>query len=187
MTRFEGGGLVSGLLGAADGTLFATFIQAGAAQLRTDGTVIARTNDTHLDLHASMRLASTPNGETWMGGWRLGLLTRSGSTLQLANYAQRTTPSGNFLAIKYEEHTRKLWACYNGGLVLRDEQGKWREFTSADGLKVNDCWSLAALPSGDVWYAYRNVKAIALIRPAPDGHIKVQDLVPHPAYLNLVV
>jgi hypothetical protein len=29
-------------------------------------------------------------------------------------------------------------------------------FTTKNGLLVNPCWSLAALPNGDVWYGYYN-------------------------------
>ena len=38
---------------------------------------------------------------------------------------------------------------------------------------MNACWSLAALPNGDVWYGYYNTPAFALIHPTPDGSFAV--------------
>jgi hypothetical protein len=83
-------------------------------------------------------------------------------------------PMGNVLAVQYEAQTRKLWACYNGGLAVRSEDGSWREFHVKDGLLVDPCWSLAALPNGDVWYGYYNTPAFALLHPDPDGGLSVR-------------
>ncbi len=172
IARFKDGGLVSGLLDAGDGTLIAAFIDGGAFQLRRDGRIIARTEKDKPIV--SMRLARTTAGEIWLGGRLLGQLTRAGPVLQFAEHPLQTKPAGNVLAIRYEDHTRRLWACYNGGLLLRDDRGAWREFTIADGLQTNGCWSLAPLPNGDLWYAYRNLAAFALIRLQADGHIAVR-------------
>ena len=121
-----------------------------------------------------MRLAKTTGGEVWLGGVTLAQLRRHGSVLTLDPHPLAASTSGNLLSLKYEEHTRKLWACYNGGLVLRDENGVWKEFTTRDGLLTNPCWSLAPLPNGDLWYAYYNLPALALIRPSRDGHLKIR-------------
>jgi tRNA A-37 threonylcarbamoyl transferase component Bud32 len=171
VASFEQRGFVSGLLGAEEGTLLASLSGGRAVQLSTQGRVVARTGKDH---PASMRLARTPDGEIWLGDGGLGRVTRNGNALKVEDHPLQTRPSGNLLAIKYEEHTRKLWACYNGGLVVRDEQGRWKEFTTRDGLLVNGCWSLAPLPNGDVWYAYFNLSAIARIRPAAGGRITIR-------------
>jgi tRNA A-37 threonylcarbamoyl transferase component Bud32/sugar lactone lactonase YvrE len=165
-------GLVAALLGDSDGTLWAAFQDGGVAQLDAAGRVIARTAQNRL-AH-SMRMARSEEGEVWLGGTSLSRLTRTGNLLQYEDHALETRPSKNVLAIKYEEHTRKLWGCYNGGIVARDEHGAWKEFTTRDGLLINGCWSLAPLPNGDVWYAYFNLPAIARIRPAPGGGITVR-------------
>jgi tRNA A-37 threonylcarbamoyl transferase component Bud32 len=93
--------------------------------------------------------------------------------LKVENHHLETQPSGNVLGVQYEEHTGKLWACYNGGLTVRSEDGSWREITTKDGLLVNPCWSLAALPNGDVWYGYYNTPAFALVHPTADGRFTV--------------
>ena len=59
-------------------------------------------------------------------------------------------------------------------LAVRTEDGQWREFNTKDGLLYDPCWSLAALPNGDVWYGYFNAPAFALLRPRPDGQITVR-------------
>ncbi len=164
---------MSGLLNAGDGTLLASFIAGGAVQLRPDGRILTRTRKEDPKT-GSMRLARTPDGEIWLGGTSLGRLTRSGTLLKLEDHPLQTTPAGNVLAIKYENHTRKLWACYNGGLVVRDEHRNWKEFTARDGLLGNGCWSLAPLPNGDVWYAYYGLRALALIRPGAGENIAVR-------------
>lgn len=172
VTAFKESGFVSGLLGAKDGSLFASLSGAGAVQLSTKGGVVAQTEEGHSN--GDMRLARTPDGETWVGDGGIGRLTRKGRILKFEAHPLQTKPSGNVLGFKYEEHTQKLWACYNGGLVVRDEQGDWKEFTTRDGLLINGCWSLAPLPNGDVWYAYRGLNAIARIRPTADGRITVR-------------
>ena len=173
VARFEGLGLVSGLLGAEDGVLLASFMSGGAILLGANGRMLARTEKDR-PRSGSMRLARTADGEVWLGGELLGRLTREGSLLQWEEHPLRTQPSRNVLAVKYEEHTRKLWACYNGGLAARDEHGDWKEFTTRDGLLVNGCWSLAPLPDGDVWYAYFQLPALALVRPLGDGRVTVR-------------
>jgi len=174
IAKFGGGGLVSALLGVEDGALFAAFIGGGAAQLSTDGKVLAHTRPDH-PVSGSMRLARARNGEIWLGGQQLGILTRAGAVLKFASHPLQTQPSGNVLGIKYEDHTHRLWACYNGGLVLRDERGDWREFSTRNGLRVNDCWSVAPLPNGDIWYAYRNFPGFSRVRLRIDGNISIRE------------
>jgi len=173
VTRFQNRGSVSGLLAAEGGTLLATLDGGGAIQLSADGAIVARTEKDR-PRGGDMRLTRTPDGQVWMAGSGLGRLTRAGSILKWDGHPLQTQPSANVLAVKYEAHTRKLWACYDGGLVSRDQQGKWREFTTRDGLLANPCWDLAALPDGDVWYAYHALHAITLIRPLASGGITVR-------------
>lgn len=172
IANFQERRLVSGLLGAGNGSVLASFIDGGAVQLAPNGKVLARAEDRHA--LAAMRLTRTAENEVWLGSHWLGRLLRKGSILRWDEHPLNTQPSANVLAVKYEEHTHKLWACYNGGLVMRDEHHAWREFTTRDGLLTNGCWSLAPLPNGDVWYAYYNVRALALIRPTAGGGITVR-------------
>ena len=170
LTSFTQTGQVVNLLAVGDETLIAALNPGGAVQLRLDGTVESSTQKWGYVL----RLAKTPDREIWLGGIALGRLKRSGAQLNVELHHLETQPAGNVLDVQYEEHTRKLWACYNGGLVVRSENESWREITTKDGLLINPCWSLAALPNGDVWYGYYNTPVFALIHPIADGRFTVR-------------
>lgn len=184
--NFDAGGLVSSLLAASDGGLFASFIDAGAGQLRPDGSIAARTLPGRPKC-CSMRLANAADGELWLGGSTLDRVVRSGSTLTLEEHSVATHPSKNFLAIKYDSVNRRLWSCYNGGLVLRDDRG-WREISAPDGLPAGGCWSLVPLPNGDVWYAHFGVRALSRIRFDAAGNPQIRqyrDDIPEPGNASL--
>jgi ligand-binding sensor domain-containing protein len=166
-----GGGPVTSLLGTPGGSLLASAMAGVGIHLTPQGRALARTDSAAV---GGMRLLRTPDGEIWLGGRSLTRLTHKGNTIIGQDHPLRTHPSRNVLAVKYEPRTRKLWACYNGGAVVRDENGNWREITTRDGLLVDDCWSLAPLPNGDVWYSYLGAPAIALIRTNALGKITVR-------------
>ncbi len=172
VASFEKIGQVMNLLPSAEGLLVA-LNAGGAVLMRRDGAVLARAVPPLSDGYG-LRFARAPGQEVWFGGLWLGRLTQQGPRLHFEDHHLDTQPAGNVLDIQYEDHTRKLWACYNGGLTSRSEDGTWREITTKDGLLVNGCWSLAALPNGDVWYGYYNTPAFARIRPTPDGRFVVR-------------
>jgi len=104
----------------------------------------------------------------------------------------RNYDSKRMIALKYEEHSGNLWTCYDGGLVVRNRSGQWKEFTTTDGLLANACWSLAPLPNGDVWDGYFGPPAFALIRSRDDSrlnirHYGVGDGVPGPTSVDFEV
>jgi tRNA A-37 threonylcarbamoyl transferase component Bud32/ligand-binding sensor domain-containing protein len=173
LTSFAKVGEVTGLMSAGDGTILAALNRGGAFELSGDGRILARTADGVKGPYG-LRLAKTPEHETWLGGFGLFRMKREGSTLNLQSQPLQTQPASNVLDIQYEDHTRKLWACYKGGLAVRNEDQSWREITTKDGLLINPCWSLAALPNGDVWYGYYNTHAFALIRPDGKGGFAVK-------------
>lgn len=173
---FGGRGSVSALLDNGNGTFFAGFRDRGALLLAADGKVLASTGNGHPTV--AMRLARTPGGEVWLGGAYLERVFREGSLLKVENHPLQTQPSRNILAIKYQEQTRKLWACYSGGLAVRDEGGVWKEFGNRDGLVSNGCWSIAPLPNGDVWYANFLAPVMSLVRDRADGGISVRQYGP---------
>ncbi len=155
-----------------DNTLVAALNPGFAALVRTDGKILTKALPGDWEGYG-LRLART-HQDVWFGGLALGRLKRVGDGLGIDLHKLETQPSGNVLAVQYEEHTHKLWACYNGGLASRNDDNNWREFTTKDGLLVNPCWSLAALPNGDVWYGYYLTPAFALIRPGVDGRVSVR-------------
>ncbi len=169
-------GQVMNLLPAGDGTLLAALNPGGVVQFRPNGAVEARAVKSPNRGYQSygLRFAKTLTQEIWSGGIALARLTRVGNRLNFDFHHLATQPAGNVLDVEFEKQTRKLWACYNGGLVARSEDGSWREITTRDGLLVNACWSLAALPDGDVWYGYYNTPAFALIHPVAGGRFAVR-------------
>ncbi len=188
VATFDDGTLVAGLIGDAHGGLVAAIKDGGVVQVSASGSVIARTGKNRPG--GAMRLARTPEGDIWLGQTRFGRLIREASALNVEDHPLQTQPSQAVHAIKYVQQTRKLWACYNGGLVERDEHGIWREFTTRDGLLHNGCWSLAPLSNGDVWYSYFEQGVLALIRPLPSGGLNVRnygtsDGIPEPGGITL--
>ena len=177
VASFASVGQVLNLLSLGSGTLLAALSPGGAAMLRNDGTVLSRTAPDYQGGYGA-RLAKTSNGELWLGGHLLGRLRPDGSRLNYENQPLKTLPSRDVYAVQYEENTRKLWACYAGGLAVRSDDGTWSEITTTDGLLVNSCGSLAALPNGDVWVGYATTQAIGLVRPAAQGRYTVTQFHP---------
>ena len=165
-------GQVVNLLPMPDGNLLVALNPGGVVVARPDGTVEASSLLTSGAY--GLRLAATPKGEIWMGGIGLGQVQRDGSRLTFANHYLQTQPAGNVLDVQSESHSEQVWACYNGGLTHRGADGNWREITTKDGLLVDACWSLAALPDGDVWYGYYNTPAFAQLHPVGDGRYAVR-------------
>lgn len=149
IARFDHSGSISGLLGGEGGTLLASLSEGesggGVVQLSGQGRVLTRTEKGRPV--GAMRMSRTPDGEIWVGNGGIGRLTRVGSVLKLEDHQLQIRPSKNVLAIQYERRQRKLWACYSGGLVVRDEHGAWTEF-ARDGLLVDGCGRLRLFPTG---------------------------------------
>ena len=163
-------GQVTNLRTAPDGNILVALNPGGTALIARNGKILARTASRRF----SFRLAVLPDGSTWSGGDDLGQMQRSGSRLNPVNHPLETQPGGNVMGLQYDDRGRRLWACYNGGLVFREDGGAWREITTKDGLLTNGCWGLAALPSGDVLYAYMNAPAIGLVHGDAGGHFSVR-------------
>jgi predicted Ser/Thr protein kinase len=188
VATFKEGSLVAGLLNAEHGGLIAAIKDGGVVQLSATGQLVARTEKERPS--GGMRLARTPDGAIWVGQKQFGRLTPNGNILKFEDHPLQTQPSRTVLAIKYEQRTRKLWACYNGGLVVRDEQGTWKEFTTRDGLLGNGCWTLEPLSNGDLWYSYFGAVGLALVRTLPSGGLSVRQYgletgIPEPGGITL--
>jgi tRNA A-37 threonylcarbamoyl transferase component Bud32 len=164
-------GAVSSILAIKGRKILATLQNEGSALLDANGKVLATTK---IRSGGDFRLETEPDGTLWIGSHTLGRVTLSGSHLEVKEHPMQDPQARGVQDIKFEPVTRKLWSCYGGGLVVRDEQQHWREFTTRDGLLINPCWSIAPLPNGDVWYGYFTLGAFALIRPDGRGGITVR-------------
>jgi tRNA A-37 threonylcarbamoyl transferase component Bud32 len=161
LKSFVSPGIVMSLVPAGGGTLMAALNPGGVSQLRADGVILGRNKK----IQNGLKLAQDGDGALWIGCEGLERIWPGGSVLKSKGQPLEIKPSSNMLDIQYEPKTQKLWGCYSGGLIVREPGDHWREFHKKDGLQTNPCWSLAALPNGDVWYGYFNVGAFALLRP----------------------
>ena len=66
----------------------------------------------------------------------------------------RSTNSGAAL-LRAAGDARRRYLGGHGGRVVADSGGKWRQFTTADGLRSKSVVSLAADQSGALWIGYR--------------------------------
>ncbi|HZQ52573.1 MAG TPA: protein kinase [Bryobacteraceae bacterium] len=162
------------LLATQDGRLFAGLLNGNAIQLSASGHVIARTEGGKFK--GIIRLAEAGANEVWLGGNNvLTRIKRRGGLLISDERPIPTGPVGASLRIKYEDRTRKLFACFSDALIVRGEHDNWKRYTAQDGLRGNGCWSVAPLANGDIWYLYHSLSAIALIRPGAGGRISVRN------------
>ncbi len=158
-------GVVRNLIRGPENTLLAVLHRSGVAQLGFDGRILARSRP-GADSEA-MQLARTPDGQYWLAGSGVSRVQFHGETLNLLPEA--LPPPLTFgTDIQYEPHTQKLWACYAGGLIVKDGDS-WKRITTRDGLLENACRSLDPVPDGDVWFGYFATRGFALVHPVPDG------------------
>jgi diguanylate cyclase (GGDEF)-like protein len=73
-----------------------------------------------------------------------------------------------------------LWVASSLGVDLWDGQG-WHHLGQKEGLDEDDLLSLAILPNGNVWIAYRNAKALSRVR-FEGGALRLLETIrrPHP-------
>ena len=122
LASFPDIGQVVNLKTTREGNMLAALNPGGAALIRRDGTVLARTGGG--PEFYGLRFTILPDNETWLGGLSLERLSRAGSLLNAQPHPLETPrPAGNVAGLQYENRTHRLWACYSGGLVVRYEDG----------------------------------------------------------------
>jgi ligand-binding sensor domain-containing protein len=163
-------GVVRNIQRGPGNTLMAVSHHNAVAQVSFDGRILARSAP-GADPEA-MQLAQTPDGQWWLAGSGVGRIEFHGSQLKII--PEILPPPLTFgTDIEYEPHTHKLWACYAGGLIVK-EGASWRRITKSDALLENGCRTLVPLPNGDVWYGYFATRAFALVRTLSSGKILVR-------------
>jgi tRNA A-37 threonylcarbamoyl transferase component Bud32 len=160
---------VTDLIAGPEGTVFAASAR-GAAQLREDGTIVARSGYSD----GGTTLARTKDGQVWLGGSLGGKgisrITRQGNRLILSaeEFPKEATPD-----MKYDEARDTLWAC--SGKKLAFKAGPvWHFVTSNDGLLDADCRVIAVAPDGNIWLGYSGA-AFALIKNPGSEHASVEN------------
>jgi tRNA A-37 threonylcarbamoyl transferase component Bud32/ligand-binding sensor domain-containing protein len=157
-------GRVSKLIAGPKRTIFAAFAH-GVAQVRIDGTIIARSGFSE----GITSLARTKDDEVWAGGGLskkgISRVSRQGDRLILTaeNLPAEATPD-----LEYDAARDTMWACYGKELLFRTGE-EWHHITNSDGLLDFDCRYVALHPNGDIWLAY-SFSPFALIRNALSGH-----------------
>ncbi len=137
-------------------------------QFRPDGTIAARTPGGV----PAVKLARSADGNVWLSGPGVSRVTLKNGDLSIEpeDLAGEHTLGWD---IEFENQTRKLWACYSGGLIVKQDRG-WRNITTADGLLQNPCESMAPLPNGDVWFGYYGLPAFALVHFDSQNRVHVR-------------
>lgn len=147
----------------------------GVAQLDLDGRILARTAPDADD--QAMQLTGDDGGRFWLAGQGVSRVVPEGRTIRLIP-EQLPEPRTMGTDMKFEPQTRRLWACYSGGLIVKQDTG-WRQITTAQGLLENLCRALLPMPSGDVWTGYFTANAFALIRPDFVHGVSVRQFYPN--------
>jgi tRNA A-37 threonylcarbamoyl transferase component Bud32 len=146
------------------GTIFAASA-SGVTQLRTDGTIIARTGFED----GGTNLAATKDGQLWLGSGlnkKAGIrrVSQNGNRLALTS---ENLPMESSADLSYDQQSDTLWACNGNDLVFRRD-GMWQHVTKKDGLLDFNCRTVVAHPNGDVWLGYENSR-LSLVRDALSG------------------
>jgi hypothetical protein len=149
---------VAGLMAGPGDTLFASSAD-GVAQVRKDGTILARSPL----MHGIVAIRRNREGQMWVGrslgenGLFRMKIDGNRLTLQPENLPLAASPDA-----QYDEIGRRLWAC-NGKNLVYLEGAHWHTFSTKQGLLDFDCRTIALQSNGDVWLGY-NAAAYTLIK-----------------------
>jgi signal transduction histidine kinase/ligand-binding sensor domain-containing protein/ActR/RegA family two-component response regulator len=110
---------------------------------------LAWTNQTGLPQSSVQAIAQTRDSYLWVGTQE-GLSRFDG--LQFTTFDSRNTPGirSNFVVCAFPSRDGSLWACTTGGLV-HYVNGKFRTYTTADGLPDNKIRAGIETRDGSVW------------------------------------
>ncbi|HXE14099.1 MAG TPA: two-component regulator propeller domain-containing protein [Bryobacteraceae bacterium] len=109
------------------------------------------TNQTGLPQSSVQAIAQTRDNYLWVGTQE-GLSRFDG--MRFTTFDSRNTPGirSNFVVCAFPSRDGSLWACTTGGLV-HYANGKFRTYTTADGLPVNKIRAGIETRDGAVWVA----------------------------------
>ncbi|MFY0688171.1 MAG: hypothetical protein JXQ90_13450 [Cyclobacteriaceae bacterium] len=99
-----------------------------------------------------MSLFEDSRNRIWVGMKYSGLYLLDTVTQKLEFFSLQPE-YGDKLSINQiiEDDSGNLWFCSFSGLFKLDQQGKIEHFTTADGLHVNDVWSITEDRNGNFW------------------------------------
>ena len=170
-------GLLTTLIAGPKETILAASPQ-GVAQLRMDGTTLARSDrfETRIPVVA---LAMSRDSKVWLGAKGIFRLVKRGNRLALHS---ENVADDDVADLQYDSARDTLWACDGKDLIYRKD-GQWRHITAKDGLLDASCRTIAVHPDGNIWLGYET-HAFALIRNPASDHVSV---VNYTSGLNQVV
>ena len=167
-------GVVFDLLPDLKGGLFAGLRLGGVAEIRADGRI---TGQAGAHLAYVDQLARDEDGQVWAAGSGISRVrqTENRLVLEAEKLPEHGVGGPQSLDIEFAGKRRDAWACWVGGGVIHKESGGWRAITTKEGLRSNNCSSLAAMANGDVWVGYMGDPAFSTLRLTPGGQTIVKN------------
>ena len=171
-------GLAGTLTAGPHGTFFAATRNL-IAELSPDGRILAKSTIAK-DLGAGTYLATTQDGDLWLGRIGISQVFKHGNGFDLQH--ESAAPDDQIFDFQYESPRDTLWACDGKQVVFR-KNGVWGHITQKDGLLDFRCSSIGIEENGDLWVGY-GVNAISSIKNPTSGHPVIQN---YTQWLNDVV
>ena len=108
-------------------------------------------------------------GRVWLGHTRHGVMRWDPAARRLVQEVSPAFAGAPTLGAygMREDSAGRLWVASSSGLLMRDAQGRWRLFTSADGLHAGTVRGLDFLQDGSAWVHYQ--EPVGLTRVRLDG------------------
>jgi ligand-binding sensor domain-containing protein len=110
------------------------------------------------------------SGRVWLGHARQGLMRWDPQARRLVQeVGPASTRSQTLVVSSFREDTRhRLWVATSAGLLVREPDGRWRSFTTEDGLCAAWVRGMAFLPDGSAWIHYQ--EPVGMTRVRVDDH-----------------
>jgi ligand-binding sensor domain-containing protein len=108
-------------------------------------------------------------GRVWLGHTRHGVMRWDPDTRRLVQDVSPAFAGAPTLGAygMREDSAGRLWVGSSSGLLMRDAQGRWHRFTTADGLHAGTVRGLDFLQDGSAWVHYQ--EPVGLTRVRLDG------------------
>lgn len=105
-------------------------------------------------------------GRMWLGSTRYGVLRWDPARRALVQEVPPSLAGATALGAYgfSEDGDGRLWVGTTAGLLVRDPGGRWRLFSSRDGLMPYPVYGVALLPDGSAWLHYQEPEGLTRIQ-----------------------